>query len=194
MSPRKVLVPLAPGFEEIEATTIIDVLRRAGVEVTVAGTESGPIEGSRGIRIVPDVALDEVPLDELEAQDMIALPGGGPGTQELRKNPGVLGAIKTFHAGGKFTAAICAAPTVLSSAGLAAGRRMTGHPAVREELRSAGVDVEPNERVVVDGTIVTSQGPGTSFEFAFKLVELLYGKEEGATKVEELNAGILART
>lgn len=179
------LIPLAPGFEEIEAVILIDVLRRAGVDVTVAGTVPGVIEASRGVRIEPDTTLDEV---DPAGFDLVVLPGGLPGTLALRSDPRILALLRNHHATGRLTAAVCAAPTVLAAAGIAASHRVTAHPSVWNELRSAGVDVR-DERVVTDGHVVTSQGPGTSMEFAFALVERLCGPE----KVLELNAGILAR-
>jgi len=182
---KKVLVPLAPGFEEIEAVTIIDVLRRAGVEVTVAGTEPGVLRGSRGIMVEPDTTLDTVDAGSFDA---IALPGGLPGTITLREDPRVLEAVRRHHASGKLTAAICAAPTVLAAAGLAEGTRLTAHPSVQGELAAGGATISA-ERVCTDDRIVTSQGPGTSMEFAFELVARLCGPD----KVAELNVGILAR-
>jgi 4-methyl-5(b-hydroxyethyl)-thiazole monophosphate biosynthesis len=183
---KRVLVPLAPGFEEIEAMAIVDVLRRAGIEVVVAGTSAGAIEGSRGVRVVPDETLDEVGAQRFDA---IALPGGGPGSRNLREDPRVLRALQAHHAAGRLTGAICAAPTVLLRAGLAANRRLTAHPSVQAELAGGGARVAAADRVVVDGMLVTSQGPGTAIEFAFKLVELLCGPQ----KVAELNAAMLAR-
>ncbi|MFG0318326.1 MAG: DJ-1 family glyoxalase III [Planctomycetota bacterium JB042] len=182
---KKALVPLAPGFEEIEAVTIIDVLRRAGVEVTVAGTVDGLVEASRGVRVMPDTTVGAV---DPESFDLVVLPGGGPGTEALRDDPRILEMVRRHHAAGRLTAAVCAAPTVLAAAGIAARHRVTGHPSVRDALEAAGADVA-DDRVVVDGNVVTSQGPGTSIEFAFALVERLCGAE----KVRELNEGILAR-
>jgi 4-methyl-5(b-hydroxyethyl)-thiazole monophosphate biosynthesis len=179
------LIPLAPGFEEIEAVIVIDVLRRAGVLVTVAGTEPGVIEASRGVRIEPDTTLDAV---DPAGFDLIVLPGGLKGTTALREDPRVLEMLRRHHAAGRLTAAVCAAPTVLAAAGIASAHRVTAHPSVWDQLRAANVDVQ-DERVVVDGHVVTSQGPGTSMEFAYALVERLCGPD----KVVELNAGILAR-
>lgn len=181
---KKVLVPLAPGFEEIEAVTIIDVLRRAAVEVVVAGTVAGPVRGSRGVTIVPDATFDQV---DLAGFDAIALPGGGPGAAALRADERVRAALACHHAAGRLTAAICAAPTVLAAAGLVAGRRVTGHPSVHEELARDGADVDPDRRVVVDGHLITSQGPGTSLEFALALVERL----AGPAQVEALGRAML---
>lgn len=184
----RVLVPLAPGCEEMEAVIVIDVLRRAGIVVVVAGTVEGPIVASRGVRLLPDVSLD----DALSAGDYAAviLPGGAPGAKALAADPRILDLVSAVAGAGKIVGAICAAPTVLLRAGLLAGRRVTAHPAVHAELRAAGIEVRASERVVIDGPIVTSQSPGTAFEFAYALVEALVG----SAKVEELEAGIFSRT
>lgn len=180
---KKVLVPLAPGFEEIEAITVIDILRRAGVEVVAAGTQAGPIEASRKTRHLPDCTLDEVRAEDFE---MIVLPGGQPGATNLRKDPRVGKIIKTLQVNNRYTAAICAAPTVLSAYGVLKGRAATCHPSVRGELADAKIS---DQRVVVDGPVVTSQGAGSAMEFAFKLVELLCGPGKAA----EVNQNVLAR-
>lgn len=182
---KRVLVPLAPGFEEIEAITVIDILRRAGVEVTVAGTQPGPIEASRKTRHLADCTLDDVRADEF---DMIVLPGGLPGATNLRNDPRLRRIVETLHARNRHVAAICAAPAVLSAFGVLKGRAATGHPSVRNELAATAGKVL-DDRVVVDGPIVTSQSAGTAMEFAFKLVELLCGRE----KTVEVNKAVLAR-
>lgn len=180
---KRVLIPLAPGFEEIEALTVVDILRRAGAEVVVAGTVEGAIIGRTGIKVVPDAALDAVTGG---AFDMIVLPGGKTGTDNLKKDARVEKILKEMHSKGLLVTAICAAPTVLSKAGVTKGFTITSHPSVRDELKGEKVI---DERVVRDRTLVTSQGPGTALEFAFKLVEVLYG----AGKVKEVNRGVLAR-
>jgi len=182
---KRVLVPLAPGFEEIEAITVIDILRRAGVEVTVAGTQAGPIEASRKTKHLADCTLDDVKADDF---DMIVLPGGLPGATNLRNDPRIRHIIDTLKARNRHVAAICAAPTVLSAFGVLDGRNATSHPSVRNEIASAAGSVSDN-RVVVDGPIITSQSAGTAMEFAFKLVEILCGTE----KVAEVNKGVIAR-
>lgn len=178
-----VLVPLAEGFEEIEAITVIDILRRAGVEVVVAGLAVGPVAGRSGIRVVPDRPLDEVLSRTF---DMIVLPGGLPGTTHLKEDPRIQQLVKEQASRGRYTAAICAAPTVLHAVGLTAGRTLTSHPSVQGTLTASRY---LEDRVVIDGTLVTSRAPGTAMEFAFALVEVLCGKE----KVEEINRGVLAR-
>lgn len=172
---KRVLVPLAEGFEEMEAVVIIDVLRRAGVEVHVAGLEgAGPVSGSRGITVHAEVDLDEVAHVE---HDAVVLPGGLGGTHAMRDDPRVVEAVQRSHGGGRLTAAICAAPLVLQRAGLAAGKRLTSHPSVTEELKAGGAEAVP-ARVVRDGHLLTSQGPGTAFEFALAVVEDLVGAKE----------------
>ncbi len=168
---KRVLVPLAPGFEEIEAVTIIDILRRAEVTVVVAGTVPGPITGSRGVVVVPDTTLDAVSEPPF---DMVVLPGGGPGTDNLRRDPRIAALVKAQTERGGYVAAICAAPTVLGDAGLLAGRRATSYPAYRSQL--PGADYR-TDRVVVDGKLITSRSPGTALEFALTLVEHLAGPE-----------------
>ena len=182
---KKVLIPLAPGFEEIEAITPIDILRRAGVEVVVAGTVAGVIEASRKTKHVPDCTLDEA-MERVDEFDMIVLPGGQPGTNNLRADPRIKTIIEQLRARNKLTAAICAAPTVLSAYGVLTDRRATSHPGVRATLAAKEI---VDQRVVVDGPVVTSQSAGTAMEFAFKLVEILCGKE----KVAEVNQGVIAQ-
>jgi len=166
---KRVLVPLAPGFEEIEAVTIIDILRRADVHVTVAGTVDGPVTGSRGVVIVPDSTLDRA---EDSVFDMIVLPGGGPGTEHLRRDQRIARILKAQSDRGGYVAAICAAPTVLGDAGLLTGRRVTSYPSYQSQLTAADYRTE---RVVVDGRLITSRSPGTALEFALTLVEHLVG-------------------
>lgn len=182
---KKVLVTLAPGFEEVEALTPVDILRRAGAHVVIAGTLNGPIEGRNGIRVVPDASLDDA-LKDAGSFDMIVLPGGAVGAENLKKDSRVKGLIAAIDSRGAFVTAICAAPAVLSAAGVLDGKRATSHPSVRNALGSA---IVTDERVVADGNIITSQGPGTAMEFAFRLVEALFGAE----KAEEVNRTVLAR-
>ena len=181
----KVYIFLANGFEEIEAITVIDILRRAGVTVTVAGAQSGPITASRQTKHIPDCTLDDVRVEDF---DMLVLPGGLPGTTHLRQDPRISQIIQTMLVRHCFVAAICAAPTVLADAGVLTERVATSNPSVRAEL-AGKVGRISNERVVVDGLIITSQSAGTAMEFAFKLVEILCGP---ATAIE-VNRGVLAK-
>lgn len=185
----RVLVPLAEGFEEIEAVTVIDILRRAEVDVVVAGlgsseTDRSPVVGSQGIRVVAD--LDIRRAEATGPYDMIVLPGGAEGTRRLRENAAVRKIVDAIRASGGHIAAICAAPTALHAFGAIAGRAATCHPSVAESM--AGVDLR-DDRVVVDGDLVTSRAAGTAMEFAFRLVEILAGEEVR----DRVNAGVLAR-
>lgn len=167
----KVLVPLADGVEEMEAVIIIDTLRRAKWDVVSAGIREGEVVASRRVRLVPDCSWDEI---DLSSFDMIVLPGGGGGTENLCKDERVLDAIRRFHREGKWVAAVCAGPLVLQEAGVLGGRKATCHPGVAEQLTTTE---RVEERVVTDGRIVTSQGPGTSFEFALALIAHVDGEE-----------------
>jgi 4-methyl-5(b-hydroxyethyl)-thiazole monophosphate biosynthesis len=166
---KRVLVPLAEGFEELEAVTIIDILRRAGIEVVVAALAGGTVTGSHGIRLTADT-----PLAALAEQDfdMIALPGGMPGADHLKKDPRVAEIVQRLHAKGRPVAAICAAPMVLAAAGVLDGRRATSYPGI---LKDADRTTVTGEAVVVDGGVITSRGPGTALDFALALVEALSG-------------------
>lgn len=168
---KKVLVPIGDGTEEIEAVAIIDVLRRAGAEVTVASVDRLQVTASRGVRLVADRLISEcreVPYD------LVALPGGMPGAEHLRDS-GELEEILKRHAGeGRWYAAICASPAVvLEHHGLLRGHRATCHPNFVDRLANRDA-IE--SRVVVDGRCITSRAPGTAIEFALKLVEVLYGE------------------
>ncbi len=178
---KKVLLPLAPGFEEIETLAIVDILRRAGVEVVIAGTTNGLIESLHGVKIQPDELLADVPGSSF---DMLVLPGGGIGVENLKKDERVLDLIREYI-DNKMVGAICAAPTVLKAAGATKGRTLTCYPSEIEEFPDEYVD----ERVVVDGNLITSQGPGTAIEFACALVEALVSPEKSA----EISTGVLAR-
>jgi len=180
---KRILIPLAPGFEEIEALAVVDILRRAGAEVLLAGTVDGPIQGRNKIKILADTSLDSVKEQDF---DMIVLPGGAVGTENLKKDPRIKDIVERLYKKGRLITAICAAPTVLSAIGITAGKTVTSHPTVRTKLQREKLS---EERVVVDDNIITSQGPGTAIEFAFKLVEILLGKD----KVAEVNKGVLAR-
>jgi len=181
---KKVLVVMAPGFEEIETITVVDILRRAGARVTLAATVSGDIQGSRGVRVLPDATLDQ--LSDEEIFDLIVLPGGQPGTDNLAKNATVRTHLLRMAEDNRLIAAICAAPMVLEQAGLLKGRAVTSHPSVSDKL-SSGRYLE--SRVVVDGNIITSRAPGTAMEFALVLVEALFD----SSRVETVNKGVLAR-
>lgn len=168
----RVLVPLAEGFEEIEAVTVIDLLRRAGIEVIAAGLAPGAVTGSHGIAITPDTSLGEV-LGE--SFDMIVLPGGMPGATHLADDARLLALLRRQEESGGLTAAICAAPAVLAKAGLLAGKRATGFPGFLTSI-SAPDTLVLDDAVVEDDRIITSRGPGTAMDFALALVERLQGR------------------
>lgn len=180
---KTVLVLLAPGFEEIETITVVDILRRAGARVTLAGTQEGPLEGSRGISVLPDEQLDKVLKIDF---DLIVLPGGQPGTNNLKDDPRVLQLLKKMDGLKKNIAAICAAPLVLNKAGILKDRCVTSHPSVQKDMK--GIQYS-EDRVVVDGHIITSKSPGTAMEFSLKLVEILFGRE----RRDVVNQGVLAK-
>lgn len=172
----RVLVPLAEGFEEIEAVTVIDLLRRAGIEVVGAGLEPGPVRASRGTVIVPDATLEAVLEDDF---DMVVLPGGGPGAERLAGDPRILALLARMDAACREIAAICAAPRVLAAAGLLAGRHATSFPGALDAAAAPGL-VYREDPVVVDGRITTSRGPGTAMDFALVLIERLVGGDTRA--------------
>lgn len=178
----KAVLFLATGFEDIEVASIIDTLSRGGVEVVIAGLQAGAIEGKYGIELVPDIAIDEI---ELENYDAVILPGGYPGYANLGADERVLDTVKRAFELGVFVAAICGAPSVLAKAGILKGKKATIYPGMEAELTGAKPS---NERVVVDGTVVTSQGPGTALEFGVKLVELLAGEKKARALKDELVA------
>jgi 4-methyl-5(b-hydroxyethyl)-thiazole monophosphate biosynthesis len=169
----RVLVPLAEGFEEIEAVTVIDLLRRAGIEVVGAGLVPGPVRAARGTVIVPDTTLDAVLAEDF---DMVVLPGGGPGAERLARDARIRALLVRMEGAGRKIAAICAAPRVLAEAGLLTGRRATAFPGSLDGVEVPGLDYR-EEPVVVDGRITTSRGPGTAMDFALTLVERLAGRE-----------------
>ena len=169
----RVLVPLAQGCEELEAVTIIDLLRRAGIEVVVAGLAPGIVRASRGTQLMPDTTLDAALLEDF---DMVVLPGGMPGAQHLRDDARVIGLVQNMAAAGRYTAAICAAPTVLAAAGVLSGKIATGYPGSLEKMNLTDVTLSA-EAIVRDGQVITSRGPGTAIDFALGLVEILAGHE-----------------
>jgi len=180
-----ILVPLANGFEEIEAVTIIDVLRRAELPVVVAGLEPGPVVGAHGIGVGVDRLLEDVEPASLRA---IVLPGGMPGTLALLEDERVRTLVKTLHDSGRTVAAICAAPMVLAAVGVLSERPATSHPSVRDRLADARV--VDAERVVRSDNVFTSQGPGTALEFSLALVLELAGE----SVARELAGAMLAET
>jgi len=171
---KRVLIPLAQGCEELEAVTVIDLLRRAQIDVVTAGLEDGPVRGSRGTVIVPDSELESVMDQDF---DMIVLPGGLPGAEHLDADPRVHRLLQRYHAEQRYAAAICAAPKVLAKAGILNGKSATSYPGAVSIEDFPEVDVL-NAPVVVDGKVITSRGPGTAMDFALQLIESLVGEEK----------------
>jgi 4-methyl-5(b-hydroxyethyl)-thiazole monophosphate biosynthesis len=169
-----VLIPIAPGSEELEAVTLIDILRRAGIDVTVAGLKDEPVKMSRGVVIVPDMELNQALQQDY---DLVVLPGGLGGMNSLNADERIHTLIKKMAESGKFTGAICAAPKILADAGLLNGKKVTAYPGFVDtgeypDLHYTGGVIEQ------DGTIFTSRGPGTAMDFALFLVETLTNKQK----------------
>ncbi len=169
-----VYLVLAPGFEEVEALTPLDYLRRVGQEVKVLGVGSQVVTGAHGITVHCDCIIEEAEA----LPDMLVLPGGMPGTKNLERNAYVAKQIEACYWGGKFVAAICAAPSILGHMGLLEGKKATCFPGFEQELQGAEV---LNEPVVRDDRIITAKGAGVANQFAFALIEALCGKEEAET-------------
>jgi 4-methyl-5(b-hydroxyethyl)-thiazole monophosphate biosynthesis len=168
----KIAVQLAEGFEEIEAVSIIDVLRRAEIDVTVVSTTKKlEVTGSHNITVIADQFFEEVSFNEI---NMIVLPGGIPGAINLKNHTGLLEQILDFHKKGKPLGAICAAPLVLGKLGILKNKVATCYPGFEEQLlgtTSTGNNVE------IDDKIITGKGAGVAVQFALKIVELFKGKE-----------------
>ncbi len=180
----KVLVPIATGFEEIEAVTIIDVLRRAEIEVLVASLDGKSlVKGANGITVETDLEVKSVESNEI---DMIVLPGGWDGTYALADDENVQRILKEMDAKGKNIAAICAAPFALNAAGVLK-QNFTCYPSVEEQIRLEGYQGDKS-MIVEDTNVMTSRGPGTSLCFALKIVQKLKGEET----YKALKEGLLA--
>lgn len=176
------LVPLAQGCEELEAVTVIDLLRRAKIDVTTAGLDAEPVIASRGVTLVPDMTLDNALKITF---DMIVLPGGLPGANHLRDDARIQNLLREMDKRGKYIAAICAAPKALAKAGLLTNKHMTSYPGALSPIELQGAFYEASS-VVIDGRLITSQGPGTAMDFALTLIELLTSKQTR----DEVEAGL----
>lgn len=180
----KVLLTLAEGFEEIEAVTLIDVLRRGGVDVAVHYIgDSSLVKGANGISVNANFTIDDASSSDF---DMIVLPGGWGGTNILASNEKVQSLLKEFKEKDKYVAAMCAAPFALHKAGVL-NHNFTCYPSVEEQIRKEGYN--PDKKVVQDGNVITSRGPGTAICFALELVKIL----EGSETYEMLVGGLLAQ-
>lgn len=179
----KVLIPLAEGCEELEAVTLIDLLRRAGITVITASlTDQLSLTASRQVQLLADTLLDDVINDDF---DMILMPGGQPGTNNLDQDPRIKALLSRCNHNGKYIAAICAAPMVLANAGLLNGRRATSYPGVLngDDWPTISICDDP---VVVDGQVLTSRGPGTAMDFALTIIEILLDKNTRDTVEADL--------
>ncbi|MEK6775592.1 MAG: DJ-1 family glyoxalase III [bacterium] len=168
----KVVLILADGFEEVEAVSIVDVLRRAGIEVVMAGLHAGPVTSARSVKVIPDNLVDAIRADDF---DMLVLPGGQPGADNLNADGRVMALIRDFHKKGKLIGAICAAPYVLANAGVLEGKRATSYPSYKHRLGAAFYE---EKAVVEDGDVLTSRGPGTALCFGLAIVVRLAGKDK----------------
>lgn len=180
----RALMPLADGVEEMEAVIVIDTLRRAGWEVQAAAVADITITASRGVRLLADTTWEEI---NPYSFDILVIPGGNGGTQALMTDIRIIDAVRRFVAADKIVAAICAGPLVLQAAGVLDGRRATCHPTARSEISSATL---LDDRVVTDGRLLTSQGPGTAIEFALALISMA----DSSAKAAEIALGMVVRT
>ncbi len=181
---KKVLVPISDGIEELEAIGIIDTLRRADADVTIASVDELQITGACGTKIIADKLIEECVNEQY---DLIALPGGLPGAEHLRDSEILTSLLKKQASSGKYYAAICASPTVvLQFHGLLDGKKATVNPALADDLI---IKDEIDKRVVVDGNCITSRARGTVLEFTIQLIELLYDK----SKAEEIKTDMLSQ-
>lgn len=170
----RVLVPLAQGCEELEAITIIDLLRRAGIEVVAASLDDGPVTASRGVRILPDMSLDEALRLEY---DMVALPGGLPGADHLAADDRLTALLRRMNESGRFVGAVCAAPKVLARCGILEEKTATAFPGI---LEAEAHPLISGDAVTRDGSVITSRAAGTAMDFALELIEALAGRQTRA--------------
>ncbi len=176
-----VFIFLARGFEESEAIVPADLLERAGANVIFVATEGGlAVTGARGFKITANMTLDEVRKDDIDA---IVLPGGAMGTEYLSGNMRVLSLVEYAASRGIPVAAICAAPSILGELGLLYGRKAAVYPGFEEKMPDANITGKPVE---IDDIFITADGMGASFEFGFKLVEVLFGAEKAAEIKEQV--------
>lgn len=182
----QVLIPLAQGCEELEAVTLIDLLRRAGITVITAGLDENPIKASRGVTLIADMTLTKALEHDF---DMVVLPGGITGTDNLNQDPRIQKLLQDMAQQGKFTAAICAAPKVLADAGLLTHKSATSYPGVLDALHLPHTQLL-EQPVVQDECVITSQGPGTAMDFALALIEILVDK---STR-DQVEAGLVRPT
>ncbi|MBQ9298280.1 MAG: DJ-1/PfpI family protein [Clostridia bacterium] len=175
---KKVAVMFANGFEEIEALTVVDIIRRSNIECDMISIENKEVQGCHGVIVKADKIISDINKNEYT---MIVLPGGLPGADNLRDCNELIEWIKVFaNNPNKYVAAICAAPQVFAKAGIVKGKKVTSYPSseFRKILNEAEYIDDVNQKVVADGNIITSRGPATAFPFAYRLVEILGGNAE----------------
>ncbi|XP_029434873.1 protein/nucleic acid deglycase DJ-1 [Rhinatrema bivittatum] len=176
MAALRALVILAKGAEEMETVIPTDVMRRAGIKVTVAGlTGKDPVQCSRDVLICPDTSLEEA--RKQGPYDVVVLPGGNLGAQNLSESPAVKEVLKEQESSKRLIAAICAGPTALLAHGICFGSKVTTHPLAKEKMMQGEHYKYSENRVEKDGSLITSRGPGTSFEFALAIVDAVMGKK-----------------
>ncbi|MBQ8605351.1 MAG: DJ-1/PfpI family protein [Clostridia bacterium] len=179
---KKVIVFLADGFEEVEALTPVDILRRAGVSVTVVGVGNDVITGARGVKVLPDTDISQMDITDC---DMIVLPGGFPGFENLANCKAVMDAVEYMTKEGRFVTAICGAPAVvLGKNGFLSDKRAVCYPGMEADLNCKEISAE---NVCIDGNFITSKSAATAMEFAFALTQALCGKQ----KADEVKKGIV---
>jgi 4-methyl-5(b-hydroxyethyl)-thiazole monophosphate biosynthesis len=174
----RVAVIIADGFEEVEAVAVIDVLRRAEIDTAIVGLHEGNVTSARKVRIIPDTMIDSVRAEDF---DVIVLPGGQPGSDNLNADARVKELVRQFSKKGKITAAICAAPYVLANAGVLSGKHVTCYPTYKDRL---GDSVYEEKSVVIDGNVLTSRGAGTALDFGIAIIEKLVGRDK-ALKIRD---------
>lgn len=178
----RALIPIADGCEEMEAVIVADTLRRAGWEVVLAGLHgTAPVTASRKVKLIPDTRWEDL---DLLSFDLLVLPGGAGGTRTLCEHDGVQETLRIFDIEEKWIGAICAAPLALHKAGILAGRKFTCYPGVEQEMHRPD---RAHEAVVTDRNLITSQGPGTAFDFALKLIEQI----ENPAIAEKVRSGLI---
>lgn len=178
----RTLIPIADGCEEMEAVIIADTLRRAGWEVILAGLNgTAPVTASRKVGLIPDAPWE---ILDLLSFDALVLPGGAGGTEALCKHDGIQETIRIFDIEEKWIGAICAAPLALHTAGILDGRAFTCYPGTEQKMKRSD---RSDDAVVVDGNLITSQGPGTAFAFTLKLIELI----DSPAAAETVRSGLI---
>lgn len=177
------MIIIAEGFEEIEAVAVIDLFRRAGIEIEVTGFNSATVKGGHGVVLKTDSVFDPASAGKF---DLLVLPGGLKAVNVLAESEAILETVRVFDRDNKPICAICAAPVILDRAGILENRKYTAHPSVKNSINGGFYQ---KSRIFIDGNIVTSQGPGTAFEFALSIIEKIKNK----TVADEISSASLIR-